>query len=236
MILYTNGDSHTAGAECVTSFLFADEDPAYRHLGQAPHPQNLEASWSSFLANHYNAELICNAQSGSSNHRILRTTKEDLNKISINHNRSEMLVVIGWSGWTREEWLIEGNYYQVNNSGDVGHTPYNYEDKYKEYIANVDEDKCVEFWNDQIYKFSLELRRKGIKHIFFNGFQSLKNTKNPKLNWKHYIEPYNDEGTYDSYLKSKNIKHTGNFHYGRDGHKEWSNFLIDYIKQNDIIR
>jgi len=41
MILYVNGDSHTAGAEAVNSHAFADDDPAYKHLGRLPHPDNL---------------------------------------------------------------------------------------------------------------------------------------------------------------------------------------------------
>lgn len=235
MILYTNGDSHTAGAEAVNPFFFAEEDPKYINLKKQPHPDNLAVSWSTKLADHFGMELVCDAESGSSNHRILRTTRNFIDNFSKSNNRSELLVVIGWSGWIREEWLIDDEYYQINNTG-VGHLPYDWNDKYKEYIANANEDKCVEFWNDQIYKFSLDLRRKGIKHIFFNCYQSLKNTKNPKLNWKHYIEPYNDEGTYDSYLKSNDIKPKQNYHYGEDGHKIWSNFLIDYIEENDIIR
>ena len=45
MILYVNGDSHTAGAEAVNSHAFAEDDPALYHLGRLPHPENLEVSW-----------------------------------------------------------------------------------------------------------------------------------------------------------------------------------------------
>jgi len=235
MILYTNGDSHTAGAECVTSFQFAEEDPIYKHLKKQPHPLNLKSSWSQKVADHFDAELICNAESGSSNHRILRTTKEDLDNLSNKHDITDILVIIGWSGWAREEWLIDGEYYQVNNSGNISHTPYNYDDKYKAYIANIDENKCVNFWNHAIQEFSDELQKNNIKHLFFNSFQSLKNANNT-LPLKYFIEPYQDEYTYDYYLKKQNIPTKQNFHYGNDGHKVWAKFLINYIQENDIIR
>ena len=44
MMLYVNGDSHTAGAEAVNSHAFAEDDPDLFYLGRAPHPENL-AVW-----------------------------------------------------------------------------------------------------------------------------------------------------------------------------------------------
>ena len=41
MILYTNGDSHTAAAECVNNHAFAQDDQKYFMMGRAPHPDNL---------------------------------------------------------------------------------------------------------------------------------------------------------------------------------------------------
>ena len=44
MILYVNGDSHTAGAEAVNPYAFAEDDPNLTHLGRLPHPDNLAVS------------------------------------------------------------------------------------------------------------------------------------------------------------------------------------------------
>jgi hypothetical protein len=44
MILYVNGDSHTAAAEAVNPHAFAEDDSALFYLGRAPHPENLAVS------------------------------------------------------------------------------------------------------------------------------------------------------------------------------------------------
>ena len=50
MILYVNGDSHTAGAEAVNPHAFAEDDPTYEHLKRLPHPDNLAVSWGKRLS------------------------------------------------------------------------------------------------------------------------------------------------------------------------------------------
>ena len=83
MILYVNGDSHSAGAEAVNDYCFAEEDSNYQHLGKTHHPDNLKASYGQVLANNIGYELTCDAESGASNTRILRTTYSYLEKTSI---------------------------------------------------------------------------------------------------------------------------------------------------------
>jgi hypothetical protein len=99
LILYVNGDSHSAGAEAINSFAFANDDPQYKYLGRVPHPDNLFVSYGNILAKNLSAELYCDAESDSSNDLIIRTTKHYLK-----NNRPD-LIVIGWSTWEREEWL-----------------------------------------------------------------------------------------------------------------------------------
>ena len=50
MILYANGDSHTAAAEAVNSYAFAEDDRNLVHLGRLPHPTNLAVSWGKKLS------------------------------------------------------------------------------------------------------------------------------------------------------------------------------------------
>ena len=97
MILYVNGDSHTAGAEAANPHAFANDDPRYNYLGRLPHPDNLLVSFGNILAKNLSAELYCDAESASSNDRIIRTTRHYL------RTNQPDLIVIGWSTWEREE-------------------------------------------------------------------------------------------------------------------------------------
>ena len=87
MILYVNGDSHSAGTGL-----------------------NVNESYPALLADYLNAQLINQSFSGASNQRILRTTREFL------ETTRPDVVVIGWSTWEREEWEHRGNFYNVNSS------------------------------------------------------------------------------------------------------------------------
>ena len=103
MILYVNGDSHTAGAELVNSYAFAHDDPRLIHLGRLPHPENLTYTWGKLLSLSLNAGFHCDAESAACNTRILRTTRKWLKE---NPNYQKILI-IQWSTWEREEWLIK---------------------------------------------------------------------------------------------------------------------------------
>ena len=65
MILYVNGDSHTAAAEAVNPHAFAEDDSQYFYMGRAPHPDNIAVSWSRLLADTAKAILKCDAESAS---------------------------------------------------------------------------------------------------------------------------------------------------------------------------
>ena len=72
MIVYVNGDSHTAGAEAVNGCASADDDPKYKFLQKLPHPDNIRVSFGQLVADQLQAELYCDAESGCSNDRIIR--------------------------------------------------------------------------------------------------------------------------------------------------------------------
>ena len=113
MILLVNGDSHTAGAEAVNSHAFAEDDPKYVNMQRSPHPDNLKASWGLKLSKMLNASPLVLAESASSNDRIIRTTNQWL----VEHPDSDVFIIIQWSTWEREEWLIDNKWFQVNASG-----------------------------------------------------------------------------------------------------------------------
>ena len=104
MLLYANGDSHTAAAECVNNHAFAEDDKQYWMMGRAPHPDNLAVSFSKLLSNRLSCGLVCAAESASSNDRIIRTTKQWMENYK--HELYRTFMLIQWSTWEREEWLI----------------------------------------------------------------------------------------------------------------------------------
>lgn len=139
MILYVNGDSHSAGAEAVNNHAFANDDPLYWGLGRQPHPDNLRASYGCELANLMGAILECDAESAASNDRIFRTTWSYLQGVQgMFNNVTPDYLIIGWSTWEREEWSYEGTYYQVT-AGGTDTVPKELENKYKEWVIKQSE-------------------------------------------------------------------------------------------------
>jgi hypothetical protein len=239
MILYTNGDSHTAAAECVNNHAFAEDDKRYFMMGRAPHPDNLERSWSKLLSQRLSCGLKCHAESASSNDRIMRTTRQWLEKQAKDINRT--LYVIQWSTWEREEWLIDDEYYQINASG-IDDVPPHFHDAYKNYVANVDGDTKTKQAHEDIWQFHLELEQLGAKHIFFNGnsdFNKIKlwDKQNGEKEWgSSYIEPYDPDHTFNAVVGARcDTVSPASWHYGVDGHRVWAQYITKYIIDNQLV-
>ena len=222
MILYVNGDSHSAGAEAVNSYCFAEDDPFYYALGRIPHPDNEQVSYGCNIANELFAVLHCDAESASSNSRILRTTRN-----YVQENKPDA-IIIGWSTWEREEWLHNGIYWQVN-AGGIGHDwPDAVKDQYKHYIASLDWDKATSDSHDQIYKFHTELADLKIPHLFFNTYNDFSNQ--PPRSWHNsYIDPYDPTLTYWRYLTNLGFESNQSYHFGADAHRKWAEFLLPHL-------
>lgn len=234
MILYVNGDSHTAGAEAVNSYAFAEDDPALFYMGRIPHPANIAVSWGKLLGQNIRASFHCGAESASSNQRILRTTRDWLAQ----PRNQDVLVVIQWSTWEREEWLHNGTYYQVNASG-IDRVPADLQQRYKEFVAGVDWHRCTEHWHTEIWNFHQELEAQQIPHVFFNGNTSFDRIPlQNHYNWgTSYINPYSKTGTYTSVLQQNNYQTVApdSYHFGKEAHSFWANYVLQYIVRNQII-
>lgn len=233
MILYVNGDSHTAAAEAVNPHAFAMDDGALFYMGRAPHPANLAVSWGKCLSLALKTSFHCGAESASSNQRILRTTREWLAQ----PRNQDVLLVIQWSTWEREEWQDEdGTYFQVNASG-IDDVPGSMKLRYQNFVIDVDWRACTEMWHDRIWKFHQELEAQGIPHIFFNGnshFESIQN----RHDWgTSYIEPYNPNSTFDAILKQNNYQTVApkSWHFGQDAHSFWAKYVLQYIVRNQLF-
>ena len=233
MILYVNGDSHTAAAEAANSYAFAEDDPALAPLGRTPHPANLAVSWGRLLSLVLKAGFHCSAESASSNTRILRTTRDWLGQ-QVSYN--EILVVIQWSTWEREEWLYDDVYYQVGTSG-IDDVPQALQEKYRNFVIGTDWKLKTQQAHDDIWVFHQELVDQGIKHVFFNGNNDFSQITDRQDWGTSYIGPYDPKSTFDAIIRTGGIDTVApnSWHFGRDGHSYFHRFMLNHIMSNGFI-
>jgi len=234
MILYVNGDSHTAAAEAVNPHAFAEDDGRFWHQRRRPHPDNLAVSWGKLLSDRLKATFYCDAESASSNDRIIRTAKEYIESHQKTLHRT--LMVIQWSTWEREEWIIDNEYYQVNASG-IDAVPESHQDRYKKYIANTDWQAKTEQAHETVWQFHQYLESLDIPHLFFNGNSNFSKISDQKVWGASYLDPYSSSMTYHSILQSKGIDTVSphSYHYGADGHRAWANYILHYLIDNQLV-
>lgn len=224
MILYTNGDSHTTAAEAVNSYCFANDDPRYRTMGRVAHPDNLKVSYGLHLARALGMNLMCEAESASSNDRIIRTTKRYLSR-----NGDPEFLVIGWSTWEREEWLRDGVYYQISAGGPGHDWPDAVKQEYKDWVNTVNYQHKLREQQEKIWDFHYYIR--SIPHIFFNTYLPLSQTD--QKDWgDSYVSPYDEKFTMTNWLLAQGFKtvNPNSYHFGPDGHKAWADFLMRLTK------
>ena len=233
MILFVNGDSHTAGAEAVNPHAFAEDDADLAYLGRTPHPANLAVSWGRRLSETLKAGFHCAAESASSNARLLRTTRDWLDQ-QINYD--DLLVIIQWSTWEREEWLHDGVYYQVGASG-IDHVPQALQEKYRNFLIGTDWEIKTEQAHNEIWALHNELEQQNIKHIFFNGNNDFAIVKDQQDWGTSYIGPYDPKFTYDAIIRAGGIDTVApnSWHFGQDGHSVFYRFMLNYIMSNGFI-
>jgi hypothetical protein len=233
MILYVNGDSHTAAAEAVNNHSFAEDDSAYFYMGRAPHPENIAVSWGKLLSQSLRAGFYCGAESASSNTRIIRTTREWLDTQGYDQ---DLLVIIQWSTWEREEWLYNDVYYQVNGSG-IDMVPPELQDRYREFVANIDWQAKTKQAHKDIWEFHQELKSKNIRHIFFNGNNDFGPLEDRQEWGTSYIGPYDPKLTFNYLIQDQGIQTVApnSWHFGKDGHSYFNRFMLQYIIKNKLI-
>lgn len=233
MILYANGCSHTAAAEAVIPAAFAEDDGKVG-INRRPHPTNLAASWCTKLAEKLNAKLICEAESGSSNDRILRTTQSWID--SNPEKLSQTFVVIQWTTWEREEWLHDNAWYQVNASGKDW-VPAELQTRYKEYVANHDYWAKTKEWHEKTWALHNQLIGRGIPHLFYNGWSTFSDIQEKHDFGRYYLGPYDRDLSYNSVLINNNFKWVtpNHYHFGADGHCFWADYLLQYINRNHVL-
>jgi len=226
MILYVNGDSHSAGAELVEDYCFAEDDPNFIHFGRTPHPHAIPKTFGHHLAEALNKGYFLDAESASSNDRILRTTKIFLEE---KYNKPKT-IVIGWSSWEREELWHQDRYYQLTASG-TDSVPDELEDTYKNWIAEQTNDTLrskQEYWHNKIWEFHQELEQNNIQHVFFNAMQCFNPEWVETLDWGNsYINPYDPDWAFVNWAPQQGFlpANYGGNHYAEDAHKAWARVL-----------
>ena len=247
MIVYVNGDSHGVGAELVTQtrngivLEFNDDTKNYQPACCDTNNIDLECikrSYSQLLADRLNAKLVCEAESGGSNARILRVTRNYLK------NNCPNLVVIGWSPFEREEWQHNGIYYQITGGG-VSSVPAELANKYKQWVIDNSDPVAINSktisMHREIFNLHQELLELNIPHIFFNtfnSFQFIPDMGGTPVEWdNYYIEPYLESHTYCMWLKNQNYQTVSptSMHFGPKGHQAWANLLFQHYNKNDTI-
>ena len=224
MIVYVNGDSHSAGAEAVNDYCFAEDDRAYYALGRAPHPDNERVSYGCNIANELYAILHCDAESASSNSRIIRTTQQ-----YIRNEGTPDVIIIGWATWEREEWLHDEVWWQVNAGGVGNDWPDTIKAQYQQYILDLDWAVAEQQAHENIYQFHQELTDLKIPHLFFNTFNHFNQA--PKDWGNSYVAPYEPAMTYYNWLTNSGFRSKPSYHFGADAHRKWAEFLLPHLTQ-----
>ena len=209
MILYVNGDSHSQG------------------MGV-----HLHESYPVIVAKEFGLDIVNEAQTGASNARILRTSKEYLAS-----QQTPDLVIIGWSTWEREEWQYENTYFNVNSSGHDP-LPKILEHSYKKWVIEQTPEmlnKKSSHWHKEIFQFHKELLQKNIKHIFFNCMYNFFQIED-KLDWDmNFIGPYDNDSSYYWWLTQQGYESDKWYHFRASGHQAWGDRLISYIKEHKLL-
>jgi len=211
-MIYVNGDSHSAGAELVKDYCFAQDDPRYVAWGRRPHPEATPLTFGYRLAQTLNQPFHTDAESASSNARILRTATKFVEETQ---NKRDLFVLVGWTTWEREEWRDGEDFVQVTASGTDSVPEYMAED-YKQWVIKQTPQELNRkklYWQNLIMEFSSDLDDLGIKHLFFTT----------------------DE--YTKYLKEHGCQTVNNgYHFGVDGHVAWYKKLLPEIQSRYTIK
>ena len=222
-MIYINGDSHSAGADIIPGIAFAQDDPRYLAYGRRAHPEALLHTYGYRIAKTLNQGFFCEAESGSSNDRIIRTTKNYISRTK--DKKSIGFVIIGWTSWEREEWKHGEDYIQITASG-TDSVPESMEEEYKEWVVKQTPEEYKrkeQLWYNRIWDFHCELKEQNIRHLFFNSMDCF--TTDEK-DWDANFIPI----PFSEWLEKmgfSTIKDTR--HYDKNAHTAWGNFLTKII-------
>lgn len=208
MILYANGDSHTA--------------PDFSYAG--------------IIAKQLGFEFINQAQGGSSNSSIIRRTCEYLEHSTPDfvvigwstwereewyHNGQYYTVTASGTDSVPKELANKYKQWVIEQTPDL------WMEKAKEW-----HERIYSFHLELEHKNIKHL----FFNCMYDLFLHFQVNKNKMYNWNNtYVGPYDNNQSFYWYLKNKGLCPDKWYHYEADGHKVWAQFLIDYIRENKLI-
>lgn len=230
MILYVNGDSHSVGHGIRHENGMIFEDASLKDRSEAPHPDNFSYSYGALLAKQLGSDLVCQARSGGSVARCIRTTKQ-----FVNQTLGDIFVLIGLPSIEREEWHYNGAWYQINAGGHE-QLPEALQIHYKEWVVKWSEGYDYYARQKIIYhnivEFHTWLKERNIKHLIFHTAQVFNDSG---IDFGvNFLEPYGDPDSdfqFCRWLLNRNYKPDAWGHFGADGHQAWADFLLPHIKK-----
>lgn len=173
-ILYTNGDSWTAG-DIVNPDKFGDR------LDHVMHPDNdayrLPRVWPHKTGDRLGIKTLNRSVAGSSNDGIVRRLLVDIPKLLREYKPEEIFVVIGWTSPERKDFFYRDEHthsWDTLYPAEVHH----FEDRnpdindfYKIYVTKYwhEEEYLTRFLGQNILVYNY-LKSKKIKFLFFNAF------------------------------------------------------------------
>jgi hypothetical protein len=107
MILYVNGDGHSAAAMASNEFVAAEDDPDLWYMGRAPHPANLQRSFGAYIASVLKARLLVEADANYTNQDIINQTKKF---IETNPVTEQVIAIIGMPAYDQTQFNEFGTY------------------------------------------------------------------------------------------------------------------------------
>ena len=222
-MIYVNGDSHSAGADIIPGVCFAQDDPRYLAYGRRAHPEAVLQTYGYCIAQAMNQGFFCEAESASSNDRILRTTKHYIENTK--DKKSIGFIIIGWTSWEREEWRHGKDYIQITASG-TDSVPESMEEEYKKWVVKQTPEECKrkeQLWYERIWNFHCDLKEQNIRHLFFNAMNSFTNCDK---DWGvNFIPiPFCEWAAEQEFSTVENSNH-----YGTDAHRAWGKYLTELI-------
>jgi len=245
MLLFSNGCSHTAGAEL-----------EYPQQGEC-----YDKAWPKYLSDSLGYDHINLSMSGASTNRIVRTTYEFIyDYIKQGKSLKDLLIIIMWSGIHRTEiyvdeshsynydnnWtpMVVGN--DIRNKKQFSSSLYYY---YKSWTANMTGYQASCDFYIAVTNLQNLLHRHGIKYLFMDAANSGLMTHNTRLDSyrvqvdKRYYEGFDDsKNCYVNLCNKTNQKISKysidsgfNSHYDEDAQIWFANQVKHMLHKRNIL-
>ena len=177
----------------------------------------------------------CWAKNGASNYWI--ETHLDYFLADPTFDKDTMLF-IGWTSFEREEWPWLYNNISICGGPDFG-MPEPMKPKFNQWKTTLTGEyyrKMTQFWHDRIYQIHLNLRERGVRHLFWTTYNNFKEIANQQDWHGNFFQPYDANGCMGSFFAANGIQAIEDdmYHYGPDGHMFWAKTLSDHAKSNNL--